>query len=116
MRLSQAGASVNEKWIISITGRLTYGKTTGMSKPIAWTDYEIFKSIIRMQLQIGLAGFIAAFKSFANVNAEIQCDKMAGYLLGGTSETALAIVLQKLGFCFIGATYSQRAAIEMQDC
>jgi hypothetical protein len=93
MCLAQTGVSIDKKGIISIAGRLAYSNTTGVSKPVARPNYKIIESIIRMEFEAGLVAPIAAIGLYAGVNTEFQCDKMAGYLLGRASETALAIIL-----------------------
>ena len=116
MRLAQSGTSVYKKWIVSVSRGLTYRNTTGVSKTVARANHKILKIIIRMKSETGLAATISTADFFAGVNSEIQRDKMAGYLLGCMGETVFAIILQKLNGRLIGAAYSERAAIEMQDC
>ena len=70
MGLSQTGASVDKKRIISIAGRLAYRDTTGVSKPVARPDYKIIESIIGVEFQAGLVASNASTGFYACVNAE----------------------------------------------
>ncbi len=86
-----------------------------MSKPVARPNYEIIESIIRVEFETGLVASITATGFYAGIDNEIQCDEMAGYLLGRTGETASAIVPQKLNGGFIGTANRERAAVQVRN-
>jgi hypothetical protein len=91
-------------------GELSSGRSP--PQPGSRTVFLLQNGLIRS----GLEAPRAAVRFFVSVNAEIYGDKMACYLLSGPGETTFAIVLQELNGCFIGTTYPERAAIQMQYC
>jgi hypothetical protein len=113
MGLTQTDVTVNEKRIVGITRRLTYCYTACMSEPVARPYYEIIKRIIRMNLKPSFTPLRNFGKLLAGGNAEIYADKVAGYLLGGTSETGFAVVSQKLNPRFIRTANPERTSTQM---
>jgi hypothetical protein len=114
VRFAKTGTAVEKQGIIRVAGRLTHGKTTGLSKPVAWPNYEILKRIVRMQSRLRTETPMRLLVLLSPVNLKLNCNQMTGALLCRPCEAGCAIITQKLTGSIVRTSDFQHAPAEAQ--
>ena len=112
---SEAGAAVNEKRVVSIAWRLTYGDAACVGEAIAGADDEIFECIIGVKCRLVGISCDGGIGVGMAVRAKYDSYEVACDLLGSAGEGIFAVTLQKLCAGLIGAADFERPAGKAQE-
>ena len=90
---AESGAAVNEKWVVSIAWRLTYGDTACVGESVAGSDDEVFEGIIGMEGRLVGISLACRVESGVAVCRKSDGNEMASNLLGGPGKSDSAVIL-----------------------